>query len=159
MSFTDSSHMEEENICPYSHTSLHEKQFDHVMCFGTFDIFHPGHVFYLTEAQKFAHEMTIIIARDTRVISGKWKHPLHNEEERLKSVKKAFPAAQVILGDKHDIFAHIRTLHPDLLAFGYDQKVPLKKIHELFPSLEIVRICGHETEKWKSSLLRHRHSA
>ncbi len=48
-----------------------EKQFDHVMTFGTFDIFHPGHVFYLSEAQKFADTMTVVIARDARVLRVK----------------------------------------------------------------------------------------
>jgi glycerol-3-phosphate cytidylyltransferase-like family protein len=60
----------------------------------------------------------------------------------------------VILGDERDIFARIRTLHPDLLAFGYDQRVPEDKIGELFPDIEIVRVGGYETEKYKSSLLR-----
>ncbi len=43
---------------------------------------------------------------------------------------------------------------PDVLAFGYDQRVPEEKIHELFPKIEIRRIGGYETDKWKSSLLR-----
>ena len=71
MSFTDSSHSQAEISFPYANYSLPEKQFDHVMCFGTFDIFHPGHVFYLSEAQKFAQEMTIVIARDKKVLAVK----------------------------------------------------------------------------------------
>ena len=60
----------------------------------------------------------------------------------------------MILGSESDIFAPIRELSPDLLAFGYDQRVPLERIHELFPTLEIIRIGGYETDKWKSSILR-----
>ncbi len=45
--------------------------FSHVMCFGTFDIFHPGHEHYLREAEKMADLMTVVIARDHRVFSGK----------------------------------------------------------------------------------------
>jgi glycerol-3-phosphate cytidylyltransferase-like family protein len=72
-------------------------------------------------------------------------------------VKKAFPDANVILGHESDIFAPIRDHMPDLLAFGYDQRVPEERIRELFPIIEIVRIGGYETEKWKSSILRHQH--
>jgi glycerol-3-phosphate cytidylyltransferase-like family protein len=79
---------------------------------------------------------------------------VHHEYDRLHHVQTAFPTAHVILGDERDIFAPIRDLCPDLLAFGYDQRVPEDKIHELFPDIEIVRMGGHETEKWKSSLLR-----
>jgi FAD synthetase len=154
MSFPDYQHPVEEKSCPYTDSSFLQKQFDHVMCFGTFDIFHPGHVFYLSEAQKFAHDMTVVIARDTRVLEKKWREPLDNEDKRLKNVQKTFPFARVILGDECDIFAPIHTLKPDLLAFGYDQRVPEDKIQELFPTIEVVRIGGFETEKWKSSLLR-----
>ena len=41
------------------------------MCFGTFDIFHLGHAYYLSEASRLADHMTVVIARDHRVFSGK----------------------------------------------------------------------------------------
>jgi FAD synthetase len=151
MSFTDTPH---KNQGTPLDISVRERIFDHVMCFGTFDIFHPGHIFYLSEASKYARNMTIVIARDHRVFSWKWRDPVHPETERLRAVQSAFPDAEVILGSESDIFAPIRELSPDLLAFGYDQRVPIEKIHELFPTLEIVRIGGYETDRWKSSLLR-----
>ncbi len=156
MSFTDSSHSDAESIQKNHGKTNTDKQFDHVMCFGTFDIFHPGHQFYLSEAQKFAWKMTIVIARDARVILWKWKTPIDDEDTRLIRVQEAFPDAHVILWDSSDIFAPIRTLVPDLLAFGYDQRVPEERIRELFPTIEIVRIGWYETDKWKSSLLRSR---
>ena len=124
------------------------------MCFGTFDLFHPGHQYYLSEAMKLAQKMTVVIARDHRVFSGKGRDPLHDETSRRVSVIAHFPTASVILGHESDIFAPIREHHPDLLAFGYDQRVPEEKLKGLFPDIEIVRIGGHETEKWKSSKLR-----
>lgn len=98
--------------------------------------------------------MIVVIARDHRVTSGKGRSSIHDEDTRLKSVQGAFPDAIVILGDMVDMFAPLRTYQPDVLAFGYDQKVPEEKIRELFPDIEIVRIGGYQTEKWKSSLLR-----
>ena len=53
-----------------------------------------------------------------------------------------------------DIFAPIRRYSPDVLVFGYDQRVPEEKIREFFPDIEIRRIGGFETDRWKSSLLR-----
>ncbi len=61
----------------------------------------------------------------------------------------------MILGNESDIFAPIRELSPDLLVFGYDQKVPESKIKELFPDIEIMRVGGHEVDKYKSSILRN----
>lgn len=100
--------------------------------------------------------MTIVIARDHRVFSGKGKDPIHNETDRQKMVQEAFPDASVILGDEKDIFAPIRTHMPDVLAFGYDQKVPEDRLHELFPDITILRIEGFETDTWKSSKLREK---
>lgn len=129
-------------------------QYKHVMCFGTFDIFHPGHEYYLSESEKLAEKMTIVIARDHRVFSGKWRDPVHDEQLRRDIVERAFPDAHVILGNEHDIFAPLHEFQPDLLAFGYDQRVPEERIQELFPDIAIVRIGGHEIERWKSSILR-----
>lgn len=69
-------------------------------------------------------------------------------------VERAFPDAHVILGHESDIFSPLRELQPDLLAFGYDQRVPEDIIREKFPQIEIVRIGGYETERYKSSILR-----
>jgi glycerol-3-phosphate cytidylyltransferase-like family protein len=69
-------------------------------------------------------------------------------------VSHAFRTAEVILGDEEDIFAPLFIYTPDILAFGYDQRVPEEKIKELFPTIEIARVGSYEPEKWKSSLLR-----
>lgn len=127
------------------------------MCFGTFDLFHPGHEYYLREAARQVDRLIIVIARESRVLSGKGRVPIHSEEERLSKVRSAFPSALVILGDEHDIFAPLRAHHPDILFFGYDQRAPLDTLSALFPQTRIIRIGGHETSTYKSSLLRALH--
>ena len=71
MSFADSIDSDAESIQKNQEKHISDIEFDHVMCCGTFDLFHPGHEFYLRSAQKFAQKMTVVIARDARVISGK----------------------------------------------------------------------------------------
>jgi cytidyltransferase-like protein len=55
MSFTESSHRDAKT------------RGKKVMTFGTFDLFHPGHVYYISQAESLADELIIIIARDERV--------------------------------------------------------------------------------------------
>lgn len=55
-------------------------------------------------------------------------------------MSEAFPEAHVILGDESDIFAPIRDYAPDILVFGYDQRVPEGAIREIFPDIAIERI-------------------
>ncbi|MFV9676879.1 MAG: adenylyltransferase/cytidyltransferase family protein, partial [Methanosarcinales archaeon] len=38
-----------------------------VLATGTFDILHPGHLLYLTEARKLGDELFVIIATDVTV--------------------------------------------------------------------------------------------
>jgi bifunctional ADP-heptose synthase (sugar kinase/adenylyltransferase) len=71
MSFTESSQRDAKNRIKKSDSLLRNPPFERVMCFGTFDLFHPGHIYYVSEAGKLAREMTIVIARDHRVFSGK----------------------------------------------------------------------------------------
>ncbi len=158
MSFTESSHSKRKTSTKSSPKPLLDKSFDHVMCFGTFDIFHPGHVFYLHEAFKLARKMTVVIARDTRVEKIKWRRPKDNENCRQENVTNTFGEAQVVLWDIDDIFAPLKKYTPDILAFWYDQRVPEEKIIELFPDIKIVRIEWFETETWKSRLLRREES-
>jgi FAD synthetase len=104
MSFAESTSLDAKN----STISSGKKSKITVMCFGTFDIFHPWHQYYLSEAAKLGTQLIVVIARDHRVISGKWKTPIHSENERLQNVANTFPDAIVILGDEHDIFAPLR---------------------------------------------------
>ena len=46
---------------------MEKKQNKTVLTFGTFDIFHPGHLHYLKEAKKHGNCLIVIIARDTTV--------------------------------------------------------------------------------------------
>lgn len=59
-----------------------------------------------------------------------------------------------ILGDETNIFAPIEDFSPEILFFGYDQKVPENLLAEKFPNIETMRIESHFPEKFKSSLLR-----
>ncbi len=88
---------------------------------GTFDIIHPGHIFFLTEASKYG-DVYVIIARDKNVQKIKGRKPVFNEKERklivnnLKMVKKA------VLGDTEDLFKKVEELNPDMIFMGPDQE-------------------------------------
>ena len=54
-----------------------------VMCAGTFDFIHPGHLYYLTEAKKLGNELVVVVSRDSTANAFKGKKPVHSENERL----------------------------------------------------------------------------
>jgi len=126
-----------------------------VMAFGTFDLLHPGHLHYLKEAKKLGDELIVLIARDETVRKVKNKLPKNNETIRFENIKKLGIANKVILGDLVDKFKVIREEKPDILAFGYDQKMPIENIQEKIGShIQMITISAFKPEEFKSSKLK-----
>lgn len=126
------------------------------MAFGTFDLFHPGHEYYLREAAKLWDELIVIVARDARVLTMKLRSPIHTELTRLDNVVHAFPEAMVLLGDEKDMMEPLRIYTPDIIALWYDQFFPEEMVRSVLPNVWVVRIDGFMTDLHKSSLLRQK---
>lgn len=124
-----------------------------VLAAGTFDMFHPGHQFFLDQAKMLGDELFVIIARDDSVKKIKGFFPEHSEVQRKTSVKNFLGDDTVFLGDHHDFLKIPKQIQPDIIALGYDQMIP-KLLRESFPHVSIVRIPSFSPEQYKSSLLR-----
>lgn len=93
-----------------------------VLIFGTFDGFHEGHQFVISEAAKKGSELVVAIARDAHVRELKMKEPNNNEQVRLEQVAKNPLVSQVVLSDDLLGSYHILDeLQPDIIALGFDQ--------------------------------------
>lgn len=90
-----------------------------VVATGTFDILHPGHVLYLSEARKLGDVLYVIVARDS-TIKHKRK-PMLPEEQRLFMVRALKCVDHALLGSEGDMFKPIRDIDPDIIALGFDQ--------------------------------------
>ncbi|MFA4877332.1 MAG: adenylyltransferase/cytidyltransferase family protein [Methanoregula sp.] len=90
-----------------------------IVATGTFDILHPGHIYYLEESKKLGDELYVIVARDSNV---KHKpHPIIPEEQRLAMVAALKPVDHAMLGNKTDMFRPIEDIHPDIITIGFNQ--------------------------------------
>ena len=90
------------------------------MATGVFDLLHPGHIHYLTEAKKLGDELVVVVARDST--AGRLKHrPIVREDQRLEMVQALKPVDRAILGNEGDIFDILTDLRPDTIALGFDQ--------------------------------------
>ena len=90
-----------------------------VVATGTFDILHPGHLYYLEESKKLGDELFVIVARDINV---KHKpHPIIPEEQRLQMVAALKPVDHAMLGDTSDMFLPIEKIQPDIITIGFNQ--------------------------------------
>jgi FAD synthetase len=90
-----------------------------IVATGTFDILHPGHLYYLEESKKLGDELFVIVARDANV---KHKpHPIIPEDQRLAMVAALKPVDHAMLGDQKDMFLPIEKIRPDVITIGFNQ--------------------------------------
>lgn len=120
-----------------------------VMIFGTFDTVHKGHEFFVREAQKYGN-LILVVARDSNVYKFK-PRLVHSENERLKTVQKAFPDARCILGEKNDTYGVIKHHRPDIICLGYDQNSFDAGLEAKFPDIKVVRLSAFQPEIYKTS--------
>jgi FAD synthetase len=124
--------------------------------FGTFDVFHPGHEYFLNQAKKHGDELIVVVARDSTVKQLKGKLPVNDENNRLKLIQALTYVNKAMLGyeiaDKHKIIEEIK---PDLICLGYDQ---LAFVDDLEKELKkrglitsITRIDAYKPNIYKSS--------
>ncbi len=123
------------------------------ICFGTFDILHPGHIDFLNQASKLGNHLTVVIARDCNVEKFKNKTSKDPESIRLLKIRKINVVNQAILGDKHNIYKVIEQNQPDIIALGYDQKADITKLQQKFPDTQIIRLKSFKPHIFKTSIL------
>jgi FAD synthetase len=90
-----------------------------VVATGTFDLLHPGHIYYLEESRKLGDELHVIVARDANV-----RHkppPVIPENQRLRVVQALRIVDHARLGDPVDMFRPIEEIGPDVITLGFNQ--------------------------------------
>ncbi len=132
-----------------------------VMCFGTFDILHEGHKFYLTQAKGLGDYLVVVVARDETVKEVKKQLPLHNENVRVRNLQQLGIADKVILGNSGDKLKVVEDEKPDIICLGYDQTFFTDKIKEKLQQrgvdAEVVRLSAYKPDVYKSALLKKKH--
>ncbi len=124
-----------------------------VVATGTFDILHPGHLWYLTKSAKLGDELYVIVARDKNVLHK--PRPVIPEDQRLVMIQGLKPVTGAVLGDLVDMFRPIRELKPDIITLGCNQhfnEENLKKsLREKGIPSEVVRISDFSGSRFTSS--------
>lgn len=99
-----------------------------VLATGTFDILHPGHLLYLSEAKSLGDELYVIVARDS-MVNHKPK-PIIPEEQRLAMVQALCMVDKAMLGSEKDMFEPLREIKPDIIALGKNQHFNEKELEK-----------------------------
>jgi cytidyltransferase-like protein len=101
-----------------------------VMTFWAFDVVHPWHRYYLSEAKKHGDRLITTVARDNTIEKIKWKKPLNKENSRLLDVKNLGIADIVELWHETDMLNSIKKYNPDVIVLWYDQTSFIHQLSE-----------------------------
>ena len=120
-----------------------------VLTFGTFDLAHPGHIAYLTEAKSYGDHLITVISRDKNLR----KEVLHSETQRLKQIQQLNIADEVVLGSLTNKLDVIHKYHPDIICLGYDQIANTEQL-EAITNAKIIRCKSFKPHVFKSKILK-----
>ncbi len=128
-----------------------------VLTFGTFDIFHPGHEYYLREAKKHGDTLVTIIARDETVKNLKKYTPRNDEHSRKKTVEESGIPDKILLGELENYYNCIIDQQADVICLWYDQRHLADWLQQFLQShklqVKIIRLDPFQEDIYKSSKL------
>jgi FAD synthetase len=126
-----------------------------IVATGTFDLLHPGHLYYLEQSKKLGDALFVIVARDSNV-----RHkpaPIIPEEQRRRMVAALQCVDHAILGDKTDMFRPIDEIRPSIITIGFNQHFDEANLRQQLTARglisEIVRIGKYGDDELCSSRL------
>lgn len=97
-----------------------------VLATGTFDLLHPGHIFFLSSARAMGDELYVLVARDS-MIRHKAK-PIVPEIQRLEMISSLKVVDKAMLGSEKDIFDPLYEIDPDIIVLGHDQTFDIEEL-------------------------------
>ncbi|MDX5445412.1 MAG: adenylyltransferase/cytidyltransferase family protein [Zoogloeaceae bacterium] len=92
-----------------------------VLTFGTFDVFHVGHLNLLERARGLGNRLIVGVSTDALNISKKGRAPVFPQEERLRIVQSLKCVDEVFLEESLELKrAYLLHYKADVLAMGDD---------------------------------------
>lgn len=92
-----------------------------VITFGTFDLFHVGHLNILDRASKLGDRLVVGVSSDKLNLEKKGVLPVYSEQERIRIISALRSVSEVFLEESLEKKAYyIKEYQADILAMGDD---------------------------------------
>ncbi|MDF3828193.1 MULTISPECIES: adenylyltransferase/cytidyltransferase family protein [unclassified Pseudocitrobacter] len=92
-----------------------------VITFGTYDVFHVGHINLIERASKLGDYVIVGVSSDALNYSKKKRYPIYKETDRLKIISSLKFVDEVFLEESLELkLEYIRKYNADLLVMGDD---------------------------------------
>lgn len=133
-----------------------------VLVFGTFDVIHPGHRYFLQKAAAEGDHLTAVIARDDFVVRTKNRRPVYGEQERISHILESGLVDEAYLSDENTgTFGIVEKVDPQIVCFGHDQQKLADSFNEWMKKnnrdIKIVQIEPYKRDRYSSTLINRKH--
>lgn len=92
-----------------------------VITFGTFDVFHVGHVSILERARAYGDNLIVGVSSDALNFSKKGRYPIYNQNDRVKIIKNSRYVDEVFIEESLEKkLEYIEYYKADILVMGDD---------------------------------------
>jgi len=92
-----------------------------VMTFGTFDVFHVGHLRVIQRAASFGDRLIVGVSADALNVSKKGRAPVFSQDERMEIVAALKPVDAVFVEESLELKRdYLLEHHADVLVMGDD---------------------------------------
>ena len=92
-----------------------------IITFGTFDVFHVGHVNILERARSLGDYLIVGISSDQLNMSKKGRFPIYSEQDRVRIIQALSCVDEVFIEESLELKGeYIRQYEADVLVMGDD---------------------------------------
>ncbi|BDH45244.1 glycerol-3-phosphate cytidylyltransferase [Salmonella enterica subsp. enterica serovar Choleraesuis] len=92
-----------------------------IITFGTFDVFHIGHINILERAAAYGNHLTVGVSSDELNFSKKQRYPIYTQQDRMKIISSMKVVDDVFLEESLDKkLDYIKKYGADILIMGDD---------------------------------------
>lgn len=129
-----------------------------VLVFGTFDILHPGHQWFLRKAALHGDRLVAVVSRDDFVRSWKGNSPVRSQDSRIEALLASGLVNQAVLADPEiRTYGVLEEIKPDVICLGHDQKALFDDLNSwlsdgVYDSLEIVQLPPWKRGRYSSTV-------
>ncbi len=117
-----------------------------VVTFGTFDVFHIGHLNILKRAAEYGDQLFVGVSSDRLNIEKKGRAPIYSEPERLAIVQHIKPVTDVFVEDSLELKAkYLRDHNADVLVMGNDWEGKFDHLRDICEVVYLPRTEGIST--------------
>lgn len=128
------------------------------MLFGTFDVLHPGHLWFLKKASEYGR-LIVVLTPDKMCLHYKGLLPCRAYDDRKLCLEKISYVYKIAPADmRPGSFRILEKLRPSVIVLGYDQELLrpqlLKRLSDFNMNPDLITLPPYRRRLYRASRLR-----